>query len=161
MAALVAVLVLAIGAAVWSGLEAQRLRDPGGNVALADEAATREVAEQVSAGLKAIFSYDYNNLARTERAADDVLVGRAVEQYARSFADAKARAQEQRLVRTTTVRSVGVQELAGSEARVVVLVDQQTLHTAEDNRQDTTTAALTVAATRAGGSWKLSSLTPL
>ncbi|WP_323808375.1 hypothetical protein [Prauserella endophytica] len=161
MAVLAAVLVLAVGVAVWSALEAERLRDPGGNVALADEAGTREVADQVSAGLKAIFSYDYNNLERTERAADRVLVEQAVGQYEESFAAASAQAREQRLVRTTTVRSVGVRELAGDEARVLALVDQQTLHTADANRQETTSAALAVVAKRVGGEWKIAALAGL
>ncbi|PXY28881.1 hypothetical protein BA062_23010 [Prauserella flavalba] len=161
MAVLAAVLVLAVGVAVWSALEAQRLRDPGGNVALADDAATREVADQVSTGLKAIFSYDYNNLERTERAAGRVLVERAVGQYEASFAAASAQAREQRLVRTTTVRSIGVQELTGDEARVLALVDQQTLHPGDAGRQETTSAALAVVAKRVGGEWRIAALAGL
>ncbi|WP_199433345.1 hypothetical protein [Qaidamihabitans albus] len=161
LAALAAVVVLGIGAAVWAGLEASRLREPGGNVALADEAATREVTDQVGAGLKAVFSYDYNNLARTERAAERVLVGKAVGQYRERFAAAREQAVRKRLVHTTTVRSIGVKELRGDTARVLVFLGQQTLAEGEQARQDPVTAVLRVVAEKNGGRWQIAELTTL
>ncbi|PRX46475.1 Mce-associated membrane protein [Prauserella shujinwangii] len=163
-AVLAGVLVLAVAATVLAGAQSARLRDPGGNAALADRAATEEVTEQVGAGLKAIFSYDYNNLARTERAADRVLVGRAVGQYRERFAEAREQAERQRLVRTTTVRSIGVKELHGGTARLLVFLDQQTLRAGaggEDRRQDPVTAVLDVTAEKSGGEWRIADLTPL
>jgi Mce-associated membrane protein len=58
-----------------------------------------------------------------------VLVGDAVVQYEGSFAAARSQAQEQKLVRTTTIRSTGVRELRGDTARLLVFLDQQTLRT--------------------------------
>ncbi|PXY19751.1 hypothetical protein [Prauserella muralis] len=159
MAVLAAVIVLAAGAAVWSGLQARQLRAAGDNVALADPVATREVTRQVTGALKSIFSYDYNNLARTERAAERVLAGEAVEQYGRSFAAAKAQARDGKLVRTTTVRSLGVRSLTAQRAHLLALLDQQTLHTAGNDRQESATAVLVVTAENTGGQWKITSLT--
>jgi Mce-associated membrane protein len=120
--------VLALGCALWFGFQAQAL-ESGGNRALVDAAATSQVSEEISASVKAIFSYDYSNLARTERAAGDVLVDAAVRQYGDSFTAAKRQAEEQKLVRTTTVRAVGVTVLSGDQAAVLLFLDQQTLHT--------------------------------
>ncbi|WP_216207881.1 hypothetical protein [Amycolatopsis aidingensis] len=162
LAALAAALVLAAGGAVWFALEAAALRsgDPEANTALVDVAATEEVTEQIGAGVKAIFSYDYNNLARTERAAERVLVGEAVEQYRASFAAARKQATDQQLVRSTTIRAIGVRELRGDQARVLVFLDQQALRDG-DNREDPTTAHLDILARHVDGRWKIASLTAL
>ncbi|GAB3481431.1 hypothetical protein [Amycolatopsis cihanbeyliensis] len=167
LAVLAAVLVLATGCAVWFAFEAATLRsgdpetgDPEANAALVDVPATEEVTEQVGAAVKAIFSYDYNNFARTERAASRVLVGEAVEQYQASFAAARKQATEQRLVRSTTIRAIGVRELRGDQARVLVFLDQQTLR-AGDNREDPTTAHLDILAKHVAGQWKIATLAAL
>nr|WP_116042358.1 hypothetical protein [Amycolatopsis palatopharyngis] len=159
MAVLSVIVVLATVSAVWSGLRAGELTagDPAGNVAFVDDAATNELREQVGAAVKALFSYDYSNLARTERAADSLLVGDAVVQYESSFAAAREQALEQQLVRTTTIRSAGVDELRGDTARLLVILDQQTLRT-ETNEQTSSAAVLDVVATRSGGEWKIASL---
>lgn len=158
-AVLAAVAVLATAVAVWAGVRAQQLSEPGDNAALADPRATREVTDRVTQAVQAVFSYDYGNLARTERAADSMLAGDAVGQYERGFADARERARAQRLVRTTTVRSVGVRSLGGDEARVLALLDQQTLHTAEGNRRESNTTALELTVERRAGEWKITDLT--
>lgn len=156
---LTAIIVLATGCAAWFGLQASSLGSDG-NAALVDQAATAEVADQVGAGVKAVFSYDYSNLARTERAAADVLVGEATGQYRDQFASARKRAEEQKLVRTTTVRSLGVRSLRGDQAEVLLFLDQQTL-TSGGGAPQSSVAQLSVTAVRVDGRWKLSSLTPL
>jgi Mce-associated membrane protein len=158
LAALTAVLVLAAGAAVWAGLEAKSLHSA--NTALADTAATAEVTDQVSAGVKAIFSYDYGNLARTDRAAAAVLVDDAVGQYQGGFAAAKQQAAEQKLVRTTTISSIGVQDLSGDTAHLLIFLDQQTL-TTTSNQQTSTTGCLEVTARKIDGTWKIATLNPV
>jgi Mce-associated membrane protein len=159
---LAAVLVLALGGAVSFAFQANSLNagDPAGNRALVDQAETGAVTDQVGAAVKAIFSYDFGNLARTERAATDVLVDTAVAQYRDSFAAAKKQAEEQKLVRTTTVRSIGVREIRGDRATVLLFLDQQTLHTA-DNKQDSAGAQLDITAKRVDGRWKIAGLTAL
>nr|WP_091674286.1 hypothetical protein [Amycolatopsis marina] len=162
LAVLAVVVVLATVTAVWSGLRAAELTsgDPAGNAAFVDDAATAEVREQVGTAVKALFSYDYSNLARTERAAESLLVGDAVVQYEASFAAAREQATEQKLVRTTTIRSAGVRELRGDSARLLVFLDQQTLRT-EKNEQTSSAAVLDVVATRSGGDWRIASLSAL
>ncbi|MFI6028362.1 hypothetical protein [Amycolatopsis magusensis] len=162
MAALAAVVVLAAGFAVWFGLEAARLSegDPSANLALVDATATAEVSDQVGSAVKAIFSYDYANLARTERAAGGLLVDKAVTQYQDSFAAAKRQAEEQKLVRTTTIRWTGVRELRGDTARLLVFLDQQTLRPG-DNGQTSSAAHLDVQARKIDGAWKIAELTAL
>ncbi|MFE0024508.1 hypothetical protein [Amycolatopsis sp. NPDC059021] len=156
---LAAIVVVALGCAVWFGVEASIL-DSGDNAALVDQSATAEVSDQVGAAVKAVFSYDYGNLARTERAAADVLVGDAVSQYRDQFASARKRAEEQKLVRTTTVRSLGVRELRGDDASVLLFLDQQTL-VPNGGAPQTSVAQLSVTAKRVDGRWRLSRLDPL
>jgi Mce-associated membrane protein len=159
---LAAVAVVALGCAAWFGAEAHGLTSGGSadNSALVDTAATSAVTDQIGAGVKAVFSYDYSDLARTERAAADMLVGSAAASYHASFAAAEKQAADQKLVRTTTVRSVGVRELRGDRATVLLFLDQQTLHTVGD-QQDSSAAQLLVTAERIDGRWKISALTPL
>jgi Mce-associated membrane protein len=158
LAVLTAVIGLAAGTAVWSGLRANSVHS--GNAALADTAATAEVADQVGSGVKAIFSYDYGNLARTERAASSVLVDAAVGQYQANLPAAEKQATDQKLVRTTTISSIGVQDLRGDTARVLIFLDQQTLNTTS-NQQSSASAALAVSARKVDGAWKIASMTAL
>ncbi|RZQ63288.1 hypothetical protein EWH70_16305 [Amycolatopsis suaedae] len=160
LAVLAAVTLVAAGAAVWMWLEADRLAGDTGNRALADAEATRVVTEQVTAGVKAVFSYDHANLARTERAARDVLVDGAVEQYRRGFAAARAQAEQERLVRTTTVRAAGVRTLSGDQARLLVFLDQQTLRP-DGSPPQSAPAHLDVGARKVDGVWKIADLVAL
>ncbi|GAB3572162.1 hypothetical protein GCM10027445_28860 [Amycolatopsis endophytica] len=155
---LTAIIVLAGGFAGWAAVQTGQWQTA--NDALADQAATGEVADQVGAALKAVFSYDYGNLARTERAAASVLVDDAVGQYNATFAAVRQQAESQKLIRTTAVSSLGVQELHGGTARVLAFLDQQTLNTVS-GEQTSSSAALSVVARLSDGSWKISVLTPL
>ncbi|MEC3973942.1 hypothetical protein [Amycolatopsis sp. H20-H5] len=157
--ALVGVIVLALGFAVWSGLQARALSS-GDNTALVDAAESAEVSDQVGTGVKAIFSYDYANLARTDRAAADVLTGEAVGQYRDEFTAARKRAEDQKLVRTTTVRSIGVRELRGDDATLLLFLDQQTLKPG-GGAPESAGAQLAVTARRVDGRWRISGLTAL
>lgn len=158
LSALTAVLVLAAGFTIVAAVRVSAL--PGDNAAVTDQAATTEVATQVSDGVKAIFSYDYANLPRTERAAASVLVDAAVAQYQSGYPQAKQQAADQKLVRTTSVSSIGVQDLRGDTAHLLLFLDQQTLVTTS-NQQSSASAALAVTARRMDGSWKIASLNAL
>ncbi|MEU0463334.1 hypothetical protein ABZ215_04965 [Amycolatopsis sp. NPDC006131] len=155
---LTAVIVLAGGFAGWAAVQAGQWRTS--NAALADPAATAEASEQISAALKAVFSYDYGNLARTERAAASVLVDDAVTQYRDTFAAAQEQAVSQKLIRTTTVASLGLQDLDGDSARALAFLEQQTLNTTS-GQQTSSSAALSVVARKVDGAWKIAALTPL
>lgn len=156
---LVAIVAVALGCTVWFGIETASL-SPGDNLALADPAATAEVSTQVSDAVKAVFSYDYANLPRTERAAAEVLTGDAVRQYQAQFASARTRANAEKLTRTTTVRAVGVRSLRGDEAALLLFLDQQTVAQG-GGAPSSTVAQLAVTAKRVDGRWKLATLTAL
>jgi Mce-associated membrane protein len=156
---LVAIVVLALGCTAWFGIETTSL-SPGDNQALVDTAATSDVSAQVSDAVKAVFSYDYANLPRTERAASEVLTGDAVRQYQTQFASARTRATSEKLIRTTTVRAIGVRSLRGDSADLLLFLDQQTV--AQGGGAPTSSVAqLAVTANRVDGRWKLATLTPL
>lgn len=158
LSVLTAVIVLGMGVSAWVWSQARTAH--GGNVAVADTAATAEVSDQVGAAVKQVFSYDYANLDRTERAASSFLVDAAVSEYQASFAAAKEQAVARKLVRTTTIGSIGVRELTAGEARLLVFVDQQTLNTVT-NEQDSSVAALDVEARKVDGAWKIAGMTAL
>ncbi len=156
---LAAIVVVALGGAVWFGVETASL-SPGDNLALVDTSATSSVSAEVSDAVKAIFSYDYANLSRTERAASEVLTGDAVGQYRDQFASARTRATAEKLVRTTTVRAVGVRTLVGDDASLLLFLDQQTV-TQGGGAPSSSVAQLAVTAKRIDGHWKLATLTAL
>ncbi|MGK3203991.1 hypothetical protein [Amycolatopsis sp. MEPSY49] len=156
---LAVVVALALGCAVWFGIETASL-SPGDNQALVDSAGTASVAAEVSDAVKSVFSYDYANLDRTERAASQVLVGDAVRQYRDQFASARTRAVAEKLVRTTTVRAVGVRSLVGDDASLLLFLDQQTVGQG-GGAPSSSVAQLGVVAKRVDGRWKLASLTAL
>jgi Mce-associated membrane protein len=156
---LLAIVVVALGCTVWFGVETASL-SPGDNQALVDSAGTASVSAEVSDAVKSVFSYDYANLARTERAASQVLTGDAVRQYQDQFASARTRAAAEKLVRTTTVRAVGVRSLVGDDASLLLFLDQQTVAQG-GGAPSSSVAQLAVTARRVDGHWKLASLTAL
>ena len=153
LAVLVAAAVVLGGCAVYFAVQASELRG-GGNRALVDVEATEQVAERVSAGLKAVFSYDHANLERTERAVDLALTGAAARQYRAEFDAAAQRARRGDLVRSSTVRSIGVRTLTDERATLLVFLDQQTLAPSGPAKSSTTT--LDITAVRLPEGWRIS-----
>lgn len=150
---------IAAACAVWFGVQASLLQ-PEDDAALVDQAATAEVTQQVGAAVKAVFSYDYANLDRTERAASDVLTGNAVQQYQSQFAAARKRATDEKVVRTTTVRSIGVRSLRGDDASLLLFLDQQTILPG-GGAPKSSAGQLSVTAHRVDGQWKITGMDPL
>ncbi|WP_033293353.1 hypothetical protein [Amycolatopsis jejuensis] len=149
-----------LACAVWFAVQASLLK-PEDDEALVDQAATAQVAEQVSSAVKALFSYDYYaNLDRTTRAAADVLTGPAVTQYQTQFATARQRATGEKLIRTSTVRAIGVRSLHGDDAQLLVFLDQQTI-LPTGNAPQSSVGQLSVTAHRTDGRWKITGLDPL
>jgi Mce-associated membrane protein len=157
-----ALTVLLGGLAVWFAGEADAVRDRAGagNAALTDPARTSEVTGQVTDAVNALFSYDYTDAARTGRAADELLTGKAVGQYTTMIAPVRAQAPAQRLVLTTTVTDSAVELLEGDRARLLVFADQRGTRT---SGKDTTYAAAMIAvdAVRRDGRWKIANLDTL
>ncbi|HKN53656.1 MAG TPA: hypothetical protein VJX66_14225 [Amycolatopsis sp.] len=155
---LAGIIVLALGCAVWFGIETSSLQ-PEDNAALVDQAETAQVSQEVGDAVKSVFSYDYADLSRTERAAAAVLTGDAVKQYRDQFTAARQRATDAKLVRTTTIRALGVRTLHGDDASLLLFLDQQTL--GPSGPPQSSVAQLSVTAKRVDGHWKLASLTAL
>jgi Mce-associated membrane protein len=158
LAVLTAVIVAASGFVVWTWL-AER-SSLAGNTAVADTAATARLTGDVGAAVKEVFSYDYDNLDRTRRAAATVLVDAARPQYQAVFDAAARQAATEKLIRTTTIASIGARELDGDTARLLVFLDQQTLNTTT-GQQSSTSAALDVSARNIDGTWKIAAMNPL
>jgi Mce-associated membrane protein len=156
---LIAVIVIGTGLAGWLGFATYNMRsnDAARNAALVDAAATQRVTGQVTQAIRTAFSYNFADAAATEREAQNVLVGRAIEQYNQLFTQVKRTAPEQRLVFSTTVRSVGVIQLDGDRARLLVFVDQQGVR-ADTNERRSGSAQLDVSAQRVGDAWKISDI---
>ncbi|MGH3434284.1 MAG: hypothetical protein ACRDQB_15755, partial [Thermocrispum sp.] len=133
-------------------------RDPD-NRALVDVTATEEITDRVSAALKAVFSYNHANLDRTERAVDLALTGAAERQYLAEFTRAAKRAERGKLVRSSTVRSLGVRTLTGDRATLLVFLDQQTLK--PSGPPSSATATLDVTAVRTAEGWRISRIVTL
>lgn len=155
--ALLAVAVLVLGGlAAWFGVEWTRVRSGDGNTALTDSATTSQVSGQVTSAVNTVFSYNYANLAKTQRAVHQVLTGAALCQYDELFAEIKQQAPKQKLVLTTTVVAKGVSLLQGDTARVVMEVHQHDTR-ATTNQTSDAKSVLAVNAIRQGDTWKISS----
>ena len=155
---LAAVVVACAVASLWFSLAEDRLRQHS-NVALVDATRTTGVADEVGRAVRTVFSYDHGNVAATEESARQLLAGEAVEQYTALFGKVRQQAVEQKLVFTTSVRSVGVVELTSDRARLLVFVDQQTLRAGEP--QVSRSGQLEVVAAFSTGHWWITEITVL
>ncbi|WP_433888986.1 hypothetical protein [Streptomyces sp. CA-111067] len=153
--AVVLVLLLAGGGFLYAG---QQLRDPGAtaNHALTDTEATSQVTGDVSNALGKIFAYTPDSTQATAQAARDLLDGSAATQYQALFGQIRQRVADQQLTLTTRVVRAGVVSLTGSQARLLVFLDQ----TAQRAGDPATSAAaqLSVTAHLTRGHWRITDL---
>jgi Mce-associated membrane protein len=149
---LAGVIILFACLAVWFSVA----RSPGPqNTALVDVAGTNAVTDQVGRALRTVFSYDPAHLDQTSGAAQAVLTGAAIEQYNTQFEAAKKHAAETKQVLTTAVRSIGVVELRGDSAQLLVFVDRQII---QGDKHESGAAQLLVSAMRSGDAWKINDI---
>jgi Mce-associated membrane protein len=146
------------GLAAWFAQQANEVRAAAGtNVALTDNAATSEANGQVAQAVNTLFSYNYNDLDKTQQAARSLLTGKAVCQYDQLFAVVRQHAPQQRLVVTVTVTNSGVEMLTGNRARVLVFATQS--DTSTTTKQTSTAGAMfAVNAVRQDASWKVENI---
>jgi Mce-associated membrane protein len=144
------------GLAAWFGAEAHSLTSTPAaqNSALTDVAATSTVRSQISSAVTALFSYDYANPGPTTRAANRLLTGPAVRQYASLFAQVHKDAPAQKLIVTTAVTSAGVEVLTGDQARLLIFAAETDTHTG-GGQPASAAAMLAVNAVRQGSTWKI------
>lgn len=157
-AALVAFAVLLGAFAGYAGSRAHGLRaDAATNTALTDSAATSEVTGQITSAVNTIFSYDYTDLAKTERAASGLLTGAGTCQYDKLFASIREQAPKQKLVVTVTVTNSGVELLDGDQALLLVFATQSS--TSAVTKQTATAGAMfAIDARRDGRVWRIAGI---
>ena len=161
-ALLVGLTVVCTVLAVVFGMQAAQLRGDGAgsNQALADAAATSEVNGQISDAVAKVFSYDFADTAKTEKAANELLVGDAVGKYNELFATIKEQAPKQKLVVTTTVKTSAVKLLQDDRAEVLLFVDQNAVRT-DSGENNIGPAQILVGAEKQGDQWKINQITQL
>ncbi|OXM63923.1 hypothetical protein CF165_29310 [Amycolatopsis vastitatis] len=160
-ALLLAAAVLLTGAGVWFTLEARAAaaNPAAANLALTDVGATADVTSAVTIAMNQIFSYSYDRTDVTEKAAAAVLRGAAKDSYDKLFAEVRQKAPEQKLVLTSRVSAIAVQELRNGHARLLVFLDQSAVR-ADNNATDSAAAQLSVTAEHTGGQWVVTTLEP-
>jgi len=158
---LLAAAVLLTGAGVWFTLEARSTaaNPAAANLALTDVGATADVTSAVTLAMNRIFSYSYDRTDVTEKAAAAVLRGTAKDSYDKLFAQVRAKAPEQKLVLTSRVSAIAVQELKNGHARLLVFLDQSAVR-ADNNATDSAAAQLSVTAEHTGDGWVVTELEP-
>jgi Mce-associated membrane protein len=152
-----AVAVVMAALAGWCTLEARSTNAVvAHNSALSDVAGTADAGKQISAALGTVFSYRYDDPAKSERAAGDVLTGPALAQYEQLFGQVHKLAVDQKLVVTSTAVAAGVKLLDGDRAALLVFLDQT--GTRGDGQRSTGAAQLSVTAERVAGKWRVTGM---
>ncbi|WBB58773.1 nuclear transport factor 2 family protein [Streptomyces sp. WMMC500] len=154
----VAALVVLLLAGTGLLVQAARLNgdDALANRALTDASATAAVAGDVGNALSKVFSYSPEDPGVTAGDADELLAGRAREQYRQLFGRIRQRVVAQELTLTTHVVRTGVIRLDGDDASLLVLLDQVTERGGED--PTSVGAQLSVTAERQDGHWRITDL---
>ncbi|MGW1202026.1 hypothetical protein [Streptomyces cyaneofuscatus] len=159
--ALLCALTVLLGAfAAWAFASAASLRETPArqNTALTDIARTSEVKGRIGEAVGAVFSYDYASPARSDRAAETHLTGRAVQQHKDMLAEVRAQAPQQKLVLTTTVTASGVEYLDADRARLLIFADQSNTRTGKDEETTYAAAMFAVDAVRRGDTWRIAAI---
>lgn len=150
-------LLLAAGAVIFK-IQADDVSSSTNNTALLDVATTAQVKDQVSKATEALFSYDYNNIAKTETAAADLLVNDDVRgKYNLLMGEVKRLAPQQKMVVTCKVTRSAVIRLEGDRADVMVFVDQSSTR-ADTNKTTAGSAQLHLNAELQGDKWKITAM---
>ncbi len=153
-------IVLAVVAVVLASLavffrgQANDLTSGDTNTALTDPAATSQVKGQLTNAIKQTFSYNYTDLATTEKAVKENLVGKALCEYNLLFGEVKKYAPKQKIVLDTTVRELALVRIDGDRAEALVYIDQ--LSTRVDvNKTVAVGGQFAVQAAKHGDHWKI------
>ncbi|GAA2413437.1 hypothetical protein GCM10010191_24020 [Actinomadura vinacea] len=158
-AALAALTILLGGVAAWSARQAHAI-DSGttaDNTALTDNARTSALKGEVNDIVNTVFSYNYTDVGKTERAAQTLLTGKAVQQYNEMIALVRKQAPAQKIVLTTTVTGSGVRMLTGDRARLLIFADQRSTRT-DKNQTAYSAAMFSVGAVHRNKRWQIENI---
>ncbi|GAA1983703.1 hypothetical protein [Amycolatopsis minnesotensis] len=160
-ALLAAVALVLAGAGGWFLAEAHAAKTFEGadNTAQLDAATTAQVSAAATNSLNKIFSYSYDKTDVTERAAKEVLRGKALDSYNQLFARVRELAPQQKLVLTSRVVESAVSSLTGARAQVLAFLDQSATR-ADKGSAEAAASQLSVTLERAGSSWVITDLVP-
>lgn len=151
----------AVGAAVCSSVLLDRMgalhAAAATNAAVSGRAATGQVVEAIRSDLAAVLSYDYRHPDRPREAASQVLVGDALHQYDRLYGALAKVGRQQRLVYRGSLLDVGVQRLTGTDAQLLVFMNQMSKR-GTDGAVNVAPTQIKVAAQHLEGTWKISSI---
>ncbi|MEV4602662.1 hypothetical protein AB0K15_35365 [Amycolatopsis sp. NPDC049253] len=154
-----ALAVVLLATAGWFAFQAHRstTSGPAANTAFSDSAATSAVTGQLSAAFESVFSLDYQDVAKTQRAADQYLTGNAVTQYRQLLSAVQQQAVPHHLTLTSRVRTIGIKDITGTTAHVLVFADQTT---SRAGTPDTSSggAQVRLTATEDNGHWRISDI---
>ncbi|OZM75268.1 hypothetical protein CFN78_01155 [Amycolatopsis antarctica] len=157
-AVLVVVALLFAGLAVFFKIMGDDEAAASNNTALIDVSRTSQVKGEVTAGVEALFSYDFNDIAKTEQASGDLLVNdEARNQYNSLFAEVKRLAPEQKMVVTFKVTRTAVVLLDDDRAKVLVFGDQTATRT-DQNQTSAGGSQFSVDTELRDGKWKIAGL---
>ncbi len=156
--ALVLVAVILGGLAFWFHTKEAEISSATSNTALLDVAKTAQVKDAVSKAAESLFSYDFNNIKKTEDAANDLLANDDVRnKYNSLMGEVKRLAPAQKMIVTCKVTRAAVIMLNGDLAKVMVFVDQTSTRT--DTKKTTAgTAQLHLNAQLQGDKWKITDM---
>lgn len=157
LVALLAVVIIAAGLAVWFRGEAEQLRNRAGNEALVDSAATAQVVSHVNEALEAVYSYDVARLDENERTARDLITEDFADDYQLLVDEVRQPAPDQPVVASAVVADSAVKSLDGDRAIVVAFIDQQATRGVDAERL-TVPARLTVTAEWVDDRWKIAAI---
>ncbi|SFN95183.1 hypothetical protein [Amycolatopsis rubida] len=147
-----------VAAAVIFQVKGSDAADSTSNRAVLDVAKTAQVKDQVSKSIETLFSYDFNNIKKTEDAANQLLATDQVKtSYNALMGQVKKLAPEQKVVVTCKVTRSAVIRLNGDLARVMLFIDQTS--TRADTKQTAAgTAQMHVDAQLQGNTWKITDM---
>ncbi|GAA2413433.1 hypothetical protein GCM10010191_24000 [Actinomadura vinacea] len=155
LAVALALALAAAGVLAFTG--ARRADAPSANRALLDPQATTKAVGDVSNALVKIFSYEHGDVAATEKAATELLEGKAAQQYRGLFAQVKQQAPAQRLTLTSRVVRAGVSRMTAGTAHLLVFLDQVSTRQGKP-AGGTAAAQLAVTAHLRGGQWRIAEI---
>lgn len=128
------------------------------NLAHVEVESTLEARSAVNRAVNAVLTYTFHDVEATEQAAENLLGGRARQEYRRLFGQVGERAPTQRLTVTTRVVDSAVLSLTADRARVLVFADQTAARGDEDPTHSAT--QLLITAERHDDRWLVTELEP-